>query len=294
MRVKALTIATVAALLAGAAQISITAQTPGTQKPPAAPAKAAGPGGDVKTVLYNWANHMGMIRGVQEVDAIATLEYLGTGTMTVAGQPCKLTKYRATINYQTPGMRADFACTRADGQAHQEIQVVSGKFAWNDVGQVGGGLVPGEGSAVPTVDALNERLIRLWSGPQGAVKAATAGGANTKVSVAGGKHVVSYPIPGVSGATATATLTASSGQGPCAMNCAERIEVRFGNAVTEFTYSNYADFNDKEERLDAFFAGRIVETRGTATVLDLTVNRTNTGNLYIVMPVPPNVRKAGQ
>lgn len=291
MRVKALTIAIVAALvgLAGAAQISAQ----GTQKP-AAPVKPAGPGGDLKTALYNWANHMGMIRGVQEVDAIATLEYLGTGTMTVAGQPCKLTKYRATINYQTPGMRADFACTRPDGQTHQEIQVVSGTFAWNEVGQVGGGLVSGEGSAVPTMDALNERLIRLWSGPQGAVKAATAGGANTKVSVVGGKNVVTYPIPGVSGAIATATLAATSGQGPCAMNCAERIEVRLGNTSTEFTYSNYADFNDKEERLDAFFAGRLVEKRGTATVLDLTVNRTNTGNLYIVMPVPANVRKAGQ
>lgn len=290
---KALTIAIVAALIAGAAQISIRAQAAGTQKPPAV-AKPAGPGGDLKTVFYNWANHMGMIRGVQEVDAIATLEYLGTGTIAVAGQPCKLTSYRVTINYQTPGMRVNFACTRPDGQIHQEIQVVSGRFAWNEVGGIGAGLVPGEGSAVPAMDVLNERLIRLWSGPQGAVKAAVAGGANTKVSVVGGKTVVTYPIPGVSGAIATATLTNAGGQGPCTMHCAERIEVRQGNTVTEFNYSNYGDFNDPEERLDAFFAGRIIEKRGTATMLDLNVTRTNTGNLYMVMPVPPNVQKAGQ
>jgi hypothetical protein len=114
----------------------------------------APPGGDLKTVLYNWANHMGMIRSVQEVESIGTLEYLGTGTIAVGGQPCKLTKYRATINYQMTGMRVDFACTRPDGQTHEEIQVVSGKFAWNEVGGAGAGLVPRQGSAIPAKDAL--------------------------------------------------------------------------------------------------------------------------------------------
>lgn len=289
MRMKTLTIATVATLigLTGAVQISLSAQ--GAPKPPAA---VPAPGGDLKTVLYNWANHMGMLRELQERDSIATLEYFATGTVNVNGQPCKLTKYRVEINYQMTGMRAEFACTRPDGQNHEELQVVGDRWAWNEVGFPGAGLVPGKGTAVPIMDAYNERAIRLWSGPQGAVKAAVMGGANTKVGVEGGKTVVTFPIPGVAVAIAKATLTSGPVTGLCTRNCAERVEVRQGNVVTEFTYSNYADYNDPEEQLDAFFPGRIIEKRGPLTLRDLTVTRTNTPNLYIVVPVPASVRKA--
>jgi hypothetical protein len=291
MSMKALMIASVATLtgLTATGELSLSAQS--AQKP-AASAAAPSPGGDVKTVLHDWANHMGMLRELEEHDRIATLEYLANGTLNVAGQPCKLTKYRVTINYQMSGMRAEIACTRADGQKHEEIQVVGGQFAWNEIGMPGGGLVPGQGSAVPAMEAYNERAIRLWSGPQGAVKAAVMGGANTKVGVEGGKTTVTYPIPGVPGATAKATLTSGPVEGLCTRNCAERVEVRQGNAVTEFTYSNYADYNDPEEQLDAFFAGRMIEKRGATTVLDVSVTRTNTPNLYIVVPVPASVRSA--
>ena len=289
MWLKALSIATVATLLGltGPLQISLTAQ--GAQKPPAA---VPAPGGELKTVLYNWANHMGMLRGNEEVDSIATLEYFATGTVNVNGQPCKLTKYRAEITYQMTGMRAELACTRPDGQNHEEIQVVGDRWAWNELGFPGAGLVPGKGTALPVMDALNERLIRLWSGPQGAVKAAGMGGTNTKVGVEGGKTTVTYPIPGIPGAIAKATLSSGQVNGLCTRNCAERVEVRQGSVVTEFTYSNYADYNDPEEQLDAFFPGRIIEKRGPLTLLDLTVTRTNTPNLYIVVPVPASVRKA--
>jgi len=154
--------------------------------------------------------------------------------------------------------------------------------------------IPGKGTATPTPETYNERAIRLWSGPQGAVKSARLnGGAETKVSVEGDKTVLTYPIPGVTGAMAKATLTSGPVKGVCTRNCAERIEVRQGDTVTEFTYSNYRDYNDPEEQLDAFFAGRIVEKRGPLTVLDLTVTRTNTPNLYVVVPVPPAVKAAG-
>ena len=118
------------------------------------------------------------------------------------------------------------------------------------------------------------------------------GGANTKVGVEAGKTTVTYPIPGVPGAVAKATLTSGVVDGLCTRNCAERIEVRQGDVVTEFWYSNYADYNHPEEQLDAFFPGRIIERRGATTVLDVTVTRTNTPNLYIVIPVPAGVRSA--
>jgi hypothetical protein len=142
-------------------------------------------------------------------------------------------------------------------------------------------------------NAYAERAIRLWSNPQGAVKSAIMGGENTKVGMEGGKTVVTYPVPGVPGAIARATLTSGPIEGVCTRNCAERVEVRQGDVVTEFIYSNYADYNAAEEQLDAFYAGRIIERRGGAMVLDITVTRTNTPNQYIVVPVPPAVRSAG-
>ena len=65
--------------------------------------------------------------------------------------------------------------------------MVSGQFAW-DEDIPGAELVPGKGKATPKPDLLNERLIRLWSSPQGAPKAAAAAGANAKVTMEGGKR----------------------------------------------------------------------------------------------------------
>jgi hypothetical protein len=269
------------------AQIAVTAQQP---EQISAEWKDAG---GVKAALYNWANHMGMLRGVEEHDQIATLEYFADGTLTVNGQACKLTKYHVEINYQMSGQRTDLACTLPNGQTHQAIEVVGGGYAWNEEGGPGAGLVAGQGKAVPMPDLYAERAIRLWNNPQGAVKSAIAGGANTKVGMEGGKTVVTYPVQGVTGAVATATLIAGPIEGLCTRNCAERVEVRHGGIVTEFLYSNYADYNHAEEKLDAFYAGRIVERRNGTTVREINVTRTNTPNLYIVVPVPPSVRSAG-
>ena len=109
-----------------------------------------------------------------------------------------------------------------------------------------------------------------------------------------GKTVLTYPIPGVPGATATATLGNGTGAGPCAKNCAERIEVRQGSVLTEFLYSNYEDYNEEANKIAAFFPGHIVEKRDGVTILDLDIVETETGNLYVVMPVPESVRRAAQ
>ena len=79
---KALAIASVATLtgLIGTEQrCPLSAQGRTEARPPTRP--TAPPGGDVKTVLHDWANHMGMLRELEEHDLIATLEYLGTGTV---------------------------------------------------------------------------------------------------------------------------------------------------------------------------------------------------------------------
>src|SRR5215475_7716674 len=47
---------------------------------------------DLKAVLFNWMWGMGMLKGTDERDMVASLEYQGKGTIQVDGQPCTLTK----------------------------------------------------------------------------------------------------------------------------------------------------------------------------------------------------------
>jgi hypothetical protein len=41
---------------------------------------------DLKSVLFNWAWHMGMLRSTEEYDLLMTLVYEGTGTIQLGGQ----------------------------------------------------------------------------------------------------------------------------------------------------------------------------------------------------------------
>src|SRR5690349_12551659 len=85
--------------------MSATAQFGPPGPPPYTPAPDAR---DLKSVLFNWTWHKGMLRGVEEHELTVSLEYQGNGTIQVNGQPCTLTKYRASTNYQTPGQRIQY------------------------------------------------------------------------------------------------------------------------------------------------------------------------------------------
>src|SRR5215831_5584496 len=87
---------------------------------------------DLKAVLFRWMWGMGILKGHDERDMVASLEYQGKGTIQVDGQPCTLTRYRASTNYQTFSERIQYACTRSNGQAYSNIEVVSGLYAWNE------------------------------------------------------------------------------------------------------------------------------------------------------------------
>ena len=91
--------------------------------PPYTPAAGAK---DLRAVLFNWTSYMGMLRGIDEHELIASLEYQGSGTIQVDGQPCRLTKYRASTNYQTPGQRIQYTCTRANGQTYSASRSSAG------------------------------------------------------------------------------------------------------------------------------------------------------------------------
>ncbi|HEY6615914.1 MAG TPA: hypothetical protein VIZ32_15395 [Vicinamibacterales bacterium] len=290
-------------VLAIGAPVMAGAQTPpgASTTEPYTPAKDAK---DLKAVLFNWMWGMGMLKGHDERDMVGTLEYQGTGTMQVEGQPCTLTKFRASTNYQTFSQRIQYACTRASGQKYSNIEVVSGLYAWNE-DTVGAEIGPTKGKTTPMPATVQERLIRIWASPQGAAKAAVAGtteqlmwGANpgtlfadgvakvreTSVSWEGGKPVVTFPIPGVPGATGTATLDAKY--------MTEKVVITQGTVTTEFTYSGYKDWNNPLNQIEVFYAGKMVERKNGAIVRDLTTKETETGNVYVVAPVPPSVRAA--
>jgi hypothetical protein len=300
---------------------------------PAAPASGAqgrggqGPGGpgrggrgpaftpatgakDLKSVLYNWTWHMGMLRSGNESELVKTLEYQAEGgTIQVNGQPCALKKYRVSANYQIPGYRTQIECTRPNGQTYKNVETMSGEYAW-DEDIPGAEIVPGKGKATPRPDAFQERLIRLWASPHGAPKAAIAGAAGmplsesfaqnpaalidrqaaaaakatTTLSWQGDHAVVTYPIPGVAGATATATL--DSGFLP------ERIVVKNGTNTTEFVYGNFEDWNNPLFKIEALYAGTIVERWNGTVARDLKTKVTEIGQVYVVVPVPDSVQKA--
>ena len=246
---------------------------------------------------------MGMLRSSEERDILMTLEYQGKGTVQVGGQPCNVTKYRTSISYQTSGERVQYTGTRPNGQACSNVEVLSGAYTW-DEDIPGAELVPGKGKATPMPATVEERMIRLWASPQGAFKAAMAGTSDppemaprpqrvpadvskvgkTSVAWEGGKPVVTFPIPGVPNAIASATLNDKF--------MAERVVVKQGAKTYEFTYSDYRDWNNKLNPAEAFYAGRMIEKQNGTVVRDITTTQTETGQMYVVMPVPASIRAA--
>jgi hypothetical protein len=260
---------------------------------------------DLKSVLFNWGWYMGMLRSDQERDLMMSLEYQGKGTMQVNGQPCNLTKYRTSISYRESGERIQYTGTRPNGQACSNVEVLSGAYAWNE-DIPGAELDPGKGKATPMPATVEERMIRLWAGPQGAFKAAIAGtevtnppemaakpqmvpadvpkAGKTSVVWENNKPVVTFPIPGVPNAIATATLDARF--------MPEHIVVKQGAKTYDFTYSNYKDWNNPLNPAEAFYAGKMTEKQNGTVVRDITTTVTETGQMYVVVPVPASIKAA--
>jgi hypothetical protein len=220
-----------------------------------------------KAVLTEMQDSLGMLRGLQQEDAVNRVEYWGAqGTASFQGKSYPLEKFRVGINYSVPGMRVDLARTGG-----REIRVVSNKHAWNED-------VPG-GRATPMPAALNERLLDLWMTPIGFAKAA-AGNDKTRVAIEGTALTVTTEV---AGATLKATLNG--------LYEPERIEARAGSALVEYAYTEYGDWNDNA-KADVFLPRHIVQKRDGVVVLDLTIEHTNTYNPYVIMPVPANVASA--
>jgi len=264
---------------------------------------------DLKSVLYNWAWHVGMLRGQAENELIGTLDWHGEGAIQVDGQACTTTKLRVQANYQIPGYRTQIECQRANGRTYSNVETLNGTFAW-DEDRPGAEIVAGEGKATPRPNLRDERMIRLWANPHGALKSALAAAAgvtppeafvinpatlldrqaaagikgNTTLEWQGDKAVLTFPIPYVTGATATATLGETF--------LMERIAVKHGSDTYEWTYGEYQDLNNPLHKIEALWPVTIVERRNGTVVRDFRTTVTEIGQVYVQMPVPASVRNA--
>jgi hypothetical protein len=265
----------------------------------------------LKSVLFNWTWHMGMLRSGAESELVKTLDYYGAGgSIQVNGQPCTLTKYHLQANYLIPGYRIDMACTLKNKQTYSVVENMSGDYAWDD-DIVGAELIPGKGKSTPRPDTLTERRIRLWASPHGAPKAALAAAAGmhpqqsfgqnpatlldrqaaagvkgtTTLTWEGEKAVLTFPVPDIPGAMATATLV---------NYLAERVIVTNGTDTTEFVYGKWADFNNPLFKIDALIPTTTVERKNGMAVRNVTSKVTEIGQIYVIVPVPDSIKKAGK
>ena len=268
-------------------------------------------------MLYNWTWAMGMLRSGAESELIKTMDYYGAGgTIQVKGEPCTLTRYHLQANYMIPGYRIDIACTLKNKQTYSVVENMSGDYAWDD-DIVGAGFATEKdrktpkGKSTPNQAALVERRIRLWASPHGAPKSALAAAAGmhplqsfgqnpatlldrqaaagvkgtTTLKWEADKAVLTFPVPDVPGATATATLV---------NYLPERVVVTNGKDTTEFVYTKWADFNNPLFKIDALIPTTTVERKNGAVVRSVTSKVTEIGQIYVIVPVPESIEKAGK
>jgi hypothetical protein len=214
-----------------------------------------------------------------------------------------LTEYRASVRYPAPGggerfpvpaMREDFTCGATGGQKpERHVQIVAGELAWNEA-------EPGR-NGTPAMQTARERLLQVWTLPQGLIKAARLAGPKATFATEGGKPVITFPLPApLQGGTAKVTFdpenflfhTMPTGVRRYFSHRVERVETRVDNVTTVTTYSDYRDLNADDYKSDALLPRRIVQERNGTKVTDLTLTMSQTYNPYVVMPVPESVRKA--
>lgn len=220
---------------------------------------------------------LGLLRGLQESDFIIASQYDGSGTMLVDGRMVEVPRYRASIRWDTPGMRVDYDLG-GGSQPQRKGEVFAGEFAW-DEDMPGAGLTPDWGTATPAPDAYEERLIQLWLTPQGAVKAAKAAADKITLTTENDRPVLTFALP----APLEGTMMKLTINGQTARPEMAQIQTRRG--LLEATFSDYKDFDNS----DVVYPTRLVHTLDGETVLDLTLSGGWGYNPYVIFPLPESV-----
>ena len=225
---------------------------------------------------------------------IKTLQVTGSGTNFSVGQnftpnqpwpPVTVKSFTALINYDTASMRQDLVREMGTvmprgggapftGEQRQNL-LVSGNYAWNLAGAAPAGGAP---QAAPAPGNQVDRMLFVWSTPQGFVKAAMANNATTKKAKGGTE--VSFMVGGKYKMTGIID----------AQNHVERVQTWIdqpivGDMLVETVYSGYKDFGGVQ------FPSHIVQNQDGFPALDLTVSSV-TPNAAVDITVPDNVRNA--
>ena len=268
--------------------------------PPYTPAAGAK---DLKSVLFNWAWHTGMLRSDQEYDLIMTLAYSGKGTMQVGGQPCNVTMYRSDINYKMSGERIRITGTRPNGQSCSTIEVISGAYTWNE--DIHGCRArPGQGQS--HADGGNRRgaddspVGRPAGCVQGRIRRDDGSTANDpQAAAAGSRCDDDRQDVRRMGRQQAGVDVPDPGRPHCHGDRHARREVHGrerrgenGANTYEFTYSDYKDWNNPLNPAEALYAGRMTEKKNGTVVRDITTTVTETGQMYVTIPVPASIKAA--
>jgi glyoxylase-like metal-dependent hydrolase (beta-lactamase superfamily II) len=215
--------------------------------------------------------------------SLNSIEYTGSGSNFFFGQAFEpgqrwprfvQREYTASINYLTPGMRLVLVRSQGEhpprgggaqavGADQRAVQVVSGKFAWQEGGP----------QAAPNPAAVEDRTLQMWATPHGVIKAAQANAAN----VTG--NTITFKLDG---REIKATLNAQ--------NLVDKVSYLSTNEVVgdypvDISYADYADFGGVK------FPRHIVQNEDGFPTLDITVSEVKP-NAAVSVDVPANVRSA--
>ena len=238
---------------------------------------------DAKAVLDGAVKAMGDVN---------SLQFSGSGAYFAFGQAYTpgaewprfgVKSYSRTVDYETPAMRDEYV--RADGDptargggaplppGQRATQAVSGKLAWNQVGENPPGAAPA---------AVADRLHQLWITPHGVLKAAAKNNAAVETKSDGGKKttIVSFAVPDLFKARATVNDK----------NLVDKVESWstdpvLGDTLTETVYADYKDFGGVQ------FPTKISQKRGGQPTLDLTITEAK-ANVPADIKAPDSVAQA--
>ena len=105
----------------------------------------------------------------------------------------------------------------------------------------------------------------MWRNPSGLLEEGVSTIGETSVTWDGDTPVITFPIPGVDGATATARLDDR--------HMVESVVVEHGRDTYEFEYSDYNDYNNPLHLIEVYMAGRTIESKNGEVVRESRFSR---------------------
>jgi glyoxylase-like metal-dependent hydrolase (beta-lactamase superfamily II) len=218
-----------------------------------------------------------------DVSTIKTFQFTGNGTMYALGQSTSpaaawprffVKSFTRVYDFTSGAMRDEVvrmaAQTPTVGPEQQTVTLVSGDYAWNEVGK----------DRLPRFWEVNERQHYIWTSPHGVVRAAFANNATiTKQNVEGRQMTV---VSFVEKSKQKVNVYAND------QNQIERVESWYGHPVAGDLkvvthYGAYRDFAGVK------FPAKIIQYQDGLPTLDLTITAVR-ANPPIDNEVPENVR----